>query len=126
MTNVFSGEPPAHIKNWMLTHTPYVYFGSVDGTHQHRTNVTELTGSYNWDIEESTGSQTCLVGNESVSNNNITYLSGDAACKCTSVGYVAFYNCQSLTSVSLPAVTSVGSGAFSGPFMGCPLTSVSL
>src|SRR5574344_1313142 len=105
MTNVFSGEPPAHIKNWMLTHTPYVYFGSVDGTHQHRTNVTELTGSYDWDNYENAGSQTCLVGNESVSNKDITYLSGDAACKCTSVGEWAFYYCQSLTSVSLPVVT---------------------
>ena len=42
---------------------------------------------------------------------------------CTSVGYVAFYDCLHLTSVELPACTSVGANAFRNCYA---LTSVEL
>ena len=76
----------------------------------------EVTYQYNWS-ETNYSSLTTVVIPESVTRNGATY-------SVTSIGENAFYDCQGLTSVTIPnSVTTIGERAFSSCY---GLTSVTI
>ena len=81
-----------------------IYYNITDATNK-TVAVTYSGSSYNSVTNEYTGS---VVIPESVSYNGKVY-------SVTSIGNSAFYNCDGLTSVTIPnSVTSIGDSAFSG------------
>ena len=70
-----------------------------------KTNEVEVTYQYEWSSDNYAGLTTATIP-ETVTYNGTTY-------SVTSIGDEAFYNCRSLTSITIPnSVTSIGDEAF--------------
>lgn len=114
------GYPTDKITRWIkekLVFSPYLYCKTVNGKHEHRLEVTQLSGEKFIDNNgnyTNIGQQICKVDNEIIYNRDITSISSDAGCTCTELQSYAFYGMTNmkLSSVSLPTVLSVGDSAF--------------
>ena len=120
---IFLGKPNQAVVEWCKknypvgpTETPYVYFGSNGADHEHKMQITKLTGYFDDAEFMAIGEQHCING-DVIPNYAITYLSSDTGCTLTEIGYNAFYMQSvyslSLRYVNLPTVLSVGGSAFS-------------
>lgn len=118
MSEIYLGKPSQKIIDWCKakyppasTPTP-LYFGSINGSHIHETNVSILTGYFDWDESIQTGKQLCLKG-EAIDNAQITYLSGDNMCTCIEISYQCFAGSEcNIVSAVIPTVTKIRSEAF--------------
>ena len=73
-----------------------------------RYTITSSSAPYTVEVSKSWYDITSAIIPETVTNNGTTY-------SVTSIGYNAFYNCYSLTSITIPnSVTSIGNSAFDG------------
>ena len=131
MTEIFLGEPPTNIKQWIIDHaTPPGPAGHAETWYKYEGDTEWRTVSITGTISGETGgpptsqipNATDIVALEI--GTNVTSIGDWAFCWCsftiitipnsvTSIGDYAFNNC-SLTSVTIPSsVTSIEYGAFS-------------
>ena len=69
-------------------------------------NITSSSAPYTVEVSDAVSSITSAVIPSTVTYNGTTY-------SVTSIGDLAFYDCSSLTSITIPnSVTSIGGGAF--------------
>ena len=113
---VFLGEPPQHIKEWIINH------GVKQETHVKFVDGTEgdylIKGDMNQQALQNAGLIETSISEPSWIKQPIEVNVGSAVTSIT--GYTFLY-CRSLTNVTIPdSVTSIGDSAFSG----CGLTSI--
>ena len=109
-TDIFLGEPPANIKQWIIdnampTEHPETKFTLQGGT----VETHDITGTLDkqWMIDN--GYFDSIIPPKWVK----TIIQADIGNTVTSIGDSAFNGCTSLTSVTIPdSVTSIGVGAF--------------
>lgn len=131
-TQIFLGEPPSHIKEWIRDHySPTAPDGKV-------LYKTEAGGEWlQDDADISNGAFTgfankdsaveVIIPSKDASGNDVTNIGSSAFAYCssltsvtipdsvTSIGEATFHGCRSLTSVTIPdSVTSIGDYAFYG------------
>ena len=120
MTEIFLGEPPANIKQWIIDHTtpaghPETIFTFNGGQTVSKSISGTLENLWRMDDGEDATWRIILVyeGSEKLFQDD--FASVDIGNTVTSIGYYAFQDCTNLTSVTIPdGVTSIGDGAFSG------------
>ena len=108
-TEIFLGEPPAHIKQWIIEH-------ATPAGHQ-ETIFTLEDGTVKPESITSTLNQQWMVTNGYFNDVNYTWINPitqvDIGNTVTSIGDNTFESCRSLTSVTIPnSVTSIGEAAF--------------
>ena len=106
-TNIFLGEPPADIKQWIIDHSGPA--GHADTWYKYANDSDWRTVSISGTISGGDGTPTTQIPNV----ENVVAL--EIGTDVTSIGSGAFQYCTSLTNVTIPAsVTSIGDSAFFG------------
>lgn len=111
MENIFLGEPPANIKQWIIDHATsdeptapngkVLYKTSADGEWL-ESNADISDGAFNG-FNEKSSAIAVIIPSKDASGNDVT-----------SIGAYAFRECTSLISMMIPdSVKSIGSLAFS-------------
>ena len=128
-THIFLGEPPAHIKQWIIEHAtppgpaghPETRFTLEDGT----VETYNITGTLNEQWMADNGYY--IPFDEETQDGGYwekRITQADIGNTVTNIGNAVFALCSGLTSVTFPSsVTSIGSAAFSDCFM---LTSMAI
>lgn len=107
MTNqIFLGEPPPHIKQWIIEHTQPA---------GHADTWVKYVGDTEWTPVSIEGTIVLVddMGEIGQIENPYNIVAIEIGTNVTSIGWNAFYNCSRLTSMAIPnSVTSIGYQAF--------------
>ena len=108
---VFLGEPPQHIKDWIINNSKPAANPKTKITFTDRTSQEyDWSGKINLDTMKVAGLYTNYTNNNKWVKMPQTIEIGT---NVTSIGKDAFYKCSGLTSVTIPdSVTSIGNTAF--------------
>ena len=133
-TQIFLGEPPANIKQWIIEHATPTSHAETRFTLQDGTVAThDITGTldHQWMVDNGYFDDNEWVWIKIITQadigNTVTSIGAGAFDSCnnltivtipnsvTSIDEFTFSNCSGLTSITIPdSVTSIGSDAFSG------------
>ena len=112
-TNVFLGEPPADIKQWIIDHaTPPGPAGHADTWYKYAGDTEWRTVSISGAINGVSPGESDPAPTTQIPNvENVVAL--EIGTNVTSIGDWTFFECSRLTSVTIPdSVTSIGWNAF--------------